>query len=57
MSLILDVRVDIIFLSGRQGWTQREVAAKFNVRHPIRKPIPQRSRETGEEIYRDRICR
>jgi hypothetical protein len=34
MTLILDERVEIVLLSGRQGWTQRQVAGGFNARHP-----------------------
>jgi hypothetical protein len=32
--LTLDERVEIVLLSGRQGWTQRQVVDEFNVRHP-----------------------
>jgi hypothetical protein len=39
MALTLDDRVEIVFLSGRQGWTQRQVADEFNARHPERIPI------------------
>jgi hypothetical protein len=34
MALTLDERVEIVLLSGRQGWTQRQVANEFNARHP-----------------------
>jgi uncharacterized phage-like protein YoqJ len=34
MALTLDERVEIVLLSGRQGWTQRWVADEFNARHP-----------------------
>jgi hypothetical protein len=30
----LDERVEIVFLSGRQGWTQRQAADEINARHP-----------------------
>jgi hypothetical protein len=30
MALTLDERVEIMLLSGRQGWTQRQVADEFN---------------------------
>jgi transposase len=36
MALTLDERVEIVLLSGRQGWTQRQVADEFNARHPER---------------------
>jgi hypothetical protein len=34
MALRSDTRVEIVLLSGRQGWTQRQVADDFNARHP-----------------------
>jgi CobQ-like glutamine amidotransferase family enzyme len=34
MTLTLDERVEIVLLSGHQGWTQRQVADEFNARHP-----------------------
>jgi hypothetical protein len=34
MTIALDERVEIVLLSGRQGWTQRQVADEFNARHP-----------------------
>jgi hypothetical protein len=34
MALTLDERVVIVVLTGRQGWTQRQVADEFNARHP-----------------------
>jgi hypothetical protein len=34
IALTLDEMVEIVFLSGRQGWTQRQVADEFNARHP-----------------------
>jgi hypothetical protein len=30
MALTFDERVEIVLLSGRQGWTQRQVADEFN---------------------------
>jgi hypothetical protein len=38
------------------GMDPEVVAAEFNPTNPTRKLITQRSPETGEEIYRDRIC-
>jgi hypothetical protein len=38
MALTLDERLEILLLSGRQGWTQRQVADEFNARHPERDP-------------------
>jgi DNA-binding transcriptional regulator LsrR (DeoR family) len=34
MALTLDEMVEIVLLSGRQGWTQSQVADELNVRHP-----------------------
>jgi hypothetical protein len=34
MTLTLDERVEVVLLSGRHGWTQRQVADEFNARHP-----------------------
>jgi hypothetical protein len=39
MALTLNDRVEIVLLSGSQGWTQRQVADEFNARHPERNPI------------------
>jgi hypothetical protein len=39
MALTLYERVEIVLLSGRQGWTQRQLADEFNARHPERNPI------------------
>jgi hypothetical protein len=49
-SFTLDERVEIVLLTGRQGWTQRQVADEFNDRHAERNPITQRSGEAGEGI-------
>jgi hypothetical protein len=50
MALTLDERVETVLLSGRQGWTQRQVADEFNARRPETNPITERSGEAGEEI-------
>jgi hypothetical protein len=39
MALTLDERVEIVLLSDRQGWTQRQVADEFNARYPERNPV------------------
>jgi hypothetical protein len=39
MALTSDERVEIVFLSGREGWMQRQAADEFNARHPERNPI------------------
>jgi hypothetical protein len=33
MALTFDERMEIVFLNGRQGWAQRQVAVEFNARH------------------------
>jgi hypothetical protein len=33
MALTLDKRVEIVLLSGRQGWTQRQMADEFNAKY------------------------
>jgi hypothetical protein len=39
IALTLGERVEIVLLSGRQGWTQRQLADEFNGRHPERNPL------------------
>jgi hypothetical protein len=39
MALALDKRVEIVLLSGRQEWTQRQMADEFNSKDPERNPI------------------
>lgn len=39
--LTTEKRVEIILLCGRKGYSQREVAAEFNQRHPERQPVLQ----------------
>jgi hypothetical protein len=39
IALTLDERAERVLLSGRQGWTQRQVADEFNARHPERNPV------------------
>jgi hypothetical protein len=36
MALTLDERVEIVFLSGRQGWIQRQMVDEVDARHPER---------------------
>jgi hypothetical protein len=38
-ALTLDERVEIVLLSGPQGWTQRQVADEFNAGHSERNPV------------------
>jgi hypothetical protein len=39
VTLTLDERVEIVLRSGRQGWTQRQVAVEFNARHRERNTV------------------
>jgi hypothetical protein len=39
MALTLDKRVEVVLLSGRQGWSQRQVVDEFNARHHERNPV------------------
>jgi hypothetical protein len=65
MALTLDERVEIVLLSGREGWTQRQVADEFNARHPERNPITQSAveklvkkfKETGSCVDKPRVGR
>jgi hypothetical protein len=51
MALTLDGKVEIVLLSGRQGWTRGQVADEFNARHLERNPITHNSvGEAGEKI-------
>jgi hypothetical protein len=34
IALTLDERVEIVLLSGHQGWIQRQVTVEFNAGHP-----------------------
>jgi hypothetical protein len=63
MALTLDERVEIVLLSGRQGWTQRQVADEFSARHPERNPIThgavgelvKKFKETGSVVDEPRV--
>jgi hypothetical protein len=65
MALTLDKGVEIVLLSGRQGWTQRQVADEFNVIHPERNPIThsavgnlvKKFKETGSVVDKLRVGR
>ena len=32
-------RIELVFLSGREGWSYSKIAEEFNFRHPYRQPI------------------
>jgi transposase len=64
-ALPLDERVEIVLLSCRQGWTQRQVGDEFNARHPERNPIThsavrklvKKFKETGSVVDKPRVGR
>jgi transposase len=39
MSLSKEERIELVLLSGREGWSVRKIADDFNARHPRRTPI------------------
>ncbi|CAI9735851.1 RDH7 dehydrogenase [Octopus vulgaris] len=39
MDLSKEERIELVLLSGREGWTYRKIAEEFNLRHPYRHPI------------------
>ena len=43
MSLTKDERVEVILLSGREGWSYRRIAEHFNACHPGRAAISHRT--------------
>jgi hypothetical protein len=46
----LDERVEIVLLSGPQGWRKRQVADEFNARHREKNLVTIYWGEAGEEI-------
>jgi hypothetical protein len=65
VALTLDERVEMVLLSDRQGWTQRQVANEFNDRHPERNTITHSAvekllktfKETGSVVDKPRVGR
>jgi hypothetical protein len=65
MALTLDEKVDIVLLSGHQGWTQRQMADEFNARHPKMNQIThgvvgklvKKLKETGSVVDETRVGR
>jgi hypothetical protein len=65
MALTMDEGVELVLLSDRQGWAQRQVANEFNARHPERNPITQSAvgklvkkfKETGSVVDKSRVGR
>jgi transposase len=39
MSLSKEERVELVLVSGREGWSYRQIANDFDARHPRRSPI------------------
>jgi hypothetical protein len=63
MALTKDERVEIVILSGRPGWTQRQVVD--DARHPERNPttrsavgkLEKKFKETGSVVDKPRVGR
>ncbi|CAI9719957.1 hypothetical protein C0J52_25601 [Octopus vulgaris] len=36
---MMEERIELVLLSGREGWSYRKIAEEFNLRHPYRQPI------------------
>ncbi|CAI9738852.1 KEOPS complex subunit TP53RK isoform X1 [Octopus vulgaris] len=39
MNLSKEERIELVLLSGREGWSYRKIAEEFNLPHPCRQPI------------------
>ena len=39
MGLSKEERIDLALLSGREGWSRRQIAEEFSLRHPYRQRI------------------
>ncbi|CAI9726852.1 Hypothetical predicted protein [Octopus vulgaris] len=39
MDLSKEERIELVLISGREGWPYRKIAEEFNLRHPYRQPI------------------
>ncbi|CAI9721953.1 MPC34374.1hypothetical protein [Octopus vulgaris] len=39
MDLSKEAGIELVLLSGREGWSYRKIAEEFNLRHPYRQPI------------------
>ncbi|CAI9724917.1 uncharacterized protein LOC126412052 [Octopus vulgaris] len=39
MDLSKEERIELVLLSGREGWSYRKIAEEFDLRHPYRQPI------------------
>ena len=58
LALSKEERIDLVLLSGREGWCDRKIAEEFNLRHPYRQPIcftavaksVKRFKETGSVL-------
>lgn len=65
MALSKDERIDVVLLSGREGWSYRKIAEEFNRRHPARQPISftavgklvNKFKETGSVLDKPRSGR
>ncbi|CAI9724964.1 Hypothetical predicted protein [Octopus vulgaris] len=39
MALSKEERIQLVLLSGREGWSYRKIAEEFNLRHPYRRDV------------------
>jgi transposase len=65
MSLSKEERIELVLLSGREGWSYRQIADDFNARHPRMTPIcfgtvgkvVRKFKETGRVLDKPRSRR
>jgi transposase len=65
MSLSKEERIELVLLSGREGWSYRQIANDFNARHPRMTPIffgtvgkvVRKFKETGSVLDKPRSGR
>ncbi|CAI9727900.1 deacetylase [Octopus vulgaris] len=65
MDLSKEERIELVLLSGREGWSYRKIAEEFNLRHPYRQPIfftavgelIKKFKETGSVLHKPRSGR
>ena len=65
MALSKEERIELVLLSGREGWSYRKIAEEFNLRHPYRQPIyftaigklVRKFKETGSVLDKPRSGR
>ncbi|CAI9719023.1 uncharacterized protein LOC126412052 [Octopus vulgaris] len=65
MDLSKEERIELVLLTGREGWSYRKIAEEFNLRHPYRQPIYftavakfiKKFKETGSVLDKSRSGR